>query len=438
MQAYSNNPDGSYSTSDVFRRRKLPGAEEEAYVYKHEGRLDDTLVHSSGEKTNPVPIEAALRNEASANGVPIIDALVFVGAGKHLPGAILIVPASTPHEGVLEYLKGTIEAVNKTCPSHSRLLMELIEVVTEEEVKLPTTDKGTLARTKAYKDPKISRVIEDVYRRFEEGDFHLASMSKIVSREDAFRCIVEALGSVVNLAESVPSISNDTAFVDLGVDSLGASRLRALLLGKLAPPIGKGVGMELSANVVFEAHTVGALTDTLLAKATASEQSHEESISPSVTSKEQADKKAVIEELIKTYSAQISTSKSQATPCEVSNNLTVLLTGSTGFLGTSVLSSLRSLGVRKVYALVRAMDDRDAKVKLNETLRKRKLPPVNVDKVIREDDYLGLTQVIVLAARFERPDFGLKKHVLDQMRKEINHVIHVSNPFPFRALPFTS
>lgn len=44
-----NRPDGCYGTRDVFLRH--PTIED---AYKFLGRLDDTLVHVSGEKTNPV------------------------------------------------------------------------------------------------------------------------------------------------------------------------------------------------------------------------------------------------------------------------------------------------------------------------------------------------------------------------------------------------
>lgn len=44
-----NRPDGCYGTNDMFvKHPTIPGA------YKTAGRIDDTLVHVTGEKTNPV------------------------------------------------------------------------------------------------------------------------------------------------------------------------------------------------------------------------------------------------------------------------------------------------------------------------------------------------------------------------------------------------
>lgn len=44
----TNRPDGSFATQDLFLRH-----EKHHNWYKYIGRLDDMLVQSSGEKTNP-------------------------------------------------------------------------------------------------------------------------------------------------------------------------------------------------------------------------------------------------------------------------------------------------------------------------------------------------------------------------------------------------
>jgi ribosome biogenesis protein SSF1/2 len=44
----SNRPDGSWATNDMFERHP-----QRPNLYKYIGRLDDTIVQSLGEKTNP-------------------------------------------------------------------------------------------------------------------------------------------------------------------------------------------------------------------------------------------------------------------------------------------------------------------------------------------------------------------------------------------------
>lgn len=55
----TNRPDGSYATKDLFLRHP-----ENEDWYKYIGRLDDTLVHILGEKTNPVPMELCIRGNS--------------------------------------------------------------------------------------------------------------------------------------------------------------------------------------------------------------------------------------------------------------------------------------------------------------------------------------------------------------------------------------
>ena len=55
----SNRPDGAYATKDLVIVHP-----EHKNWYKSVGRLDDTLVQVLGEKTNPVPIENAIRGNS--------------------------------------------------------------------------------------------------------------------------------------------------------------------------------------------------------------------------------------------------------------------------------------------------------------------------------------------------------------------------------------
>lgn len=59
MQVETNRPDGSFATKDLFQRHP-----EHPNWYKYIGRLDDTLVQTLGEKTNPVPMELCIRGNS--------------------------------------------------------------------------------------------------------------------------------------------------------------------------------------------------------------------------------------------------------------------------------------------------------------------------------------------------------------------------------------
>ncbi|UZJ55725.1 hypothetical protein CBS101457_005045 [Exobasidium rhododendri] len=421
--ALSNNPDGSFSTRDMYHQHEhIEGA------YKHQGRLDDTLVHSSGEKTNPVPIEGMLR-AADEN---ITQVLVF-GAGRHLPGAIVIVPEEFAGEDrsrtVREKVDEMLMNVNERVPSHSRLLPELVDIQSEEVIKLPKTDKGSLIRARAYKDETIAALIDDIYRRFDKGQAQFASadegVADVRTEEKAVNCVSEAVKKVMPDVDD-KDIDESTTFTEMGIDSMQAQRLRSLLSSKLGPSTKEED--KLPWNVVLEAHSVGELATVMRRKSieAAGEDggdAHREEEEDDALKQAEA-----MHSLVEKYSQQI-VSRRESVGGQVAHRTTlqgstVLLTGSTGFLGSNVLRKLKDEGVRKVYALVRAKSNDEAQARVKEALLKRKLEGDTQSTLTGHAD--DETEVVALAADFEKASFGLDNDTYHQMQSEVQHVIHIA------------
>ncbi|KAK0470423.1 NRPS-like enzyme [Desarmillaria tabescens] len=117
-------------------------------LFKVYGRADDQIMHSTGEKTNPVPIEAVLITDKR------IAAAVMFGRSKFQPG-VLIQP--TPDEAfdpddvirLAEYrssIWGSISRANEQAPQHSRIHKEMI-LVAKPTKPFEFTAKGTPRRT---------------------------------------------------------------------------------------------------------------------------------------------------------------------------------------------------------------------------------------------------------------------------------------------------
>lgn len=151
----SNTDDGSYATSDIF----LPHPSREG-AYKFVGRLDDTLVMVSGEKTNPVPIELTLKGES-----PYIAEAIIFGSGRSHIGA-LILPTDLGSElserEMWEKIKPVIEKANGEAPSHSQLMPEML-IFLPPGTTIPRADKASIIRPKCYK--LFEGVIEEVRPR---------------------------------------------------------------------------------------------------------------------------------------------------------------------------------------------------------------------------------------------------------------------------------
>lgn len=151
----SNTDDGSYATSDLLvPHPSTPGA------YKFVGRLDDTLVMVSGEKTNPVPIELTLKG-----GSPYIAEAIVFGAGKSHIGALILptdLGADLNHKDLYAKISPVIDNANAAAPTHSQLVPEMLIFVPAGTV-IPRADKASIIR------PKVYKMFEDLIEQVSTG-----------------------------------------------------------------------------------------------------------------------------------------------------------------------------------------------------------------------------------------------------------------------------
>jgi len=145
-----------YNTNDVFLETD-PG-----YIC-HICRADDLIVHSSGEKTNPVPLEVLLKKECAA----AVARLCLIGTNK--PRPVLIVElsdegASDPNTTAFT-LYTAINATNESAPPYSRIeWKQCLVVVPGEHPTLPVSGKGNVQRSMTEK-----RFVPDMDLVFQAG-----------------------------------------------------------------------------------------------------------------------------------------------------------------------------------------------------------------------------------------------------------------------------
>lgn len=120
----SNREDGAYCTKDLVLRHP-----QNKTWFKYIGRLDDTLTQTLGEKTNPVPIELAIRGNS-----PLVQECIVFGDGRPQTGA-LILPSeqgaelSKDKKKYIEAVWPVIADANSNAPSHSRILPEMVDIL---------------------------------------------------------------------------------------------------------------------------------------------------------------------------------------------------------------------------------------------------------------------------------------------------------------------
>jgi len=139
QSVFSTYPDiDEFRTKDLYWEHPTkPG------LWKFCGRTDDVIVFSNAEKFNPVDFEGAVSSH------PAIRTALVGGYGK-FQTCLLIEPTAI-HETeaekatLLNEIWPTIEGANRVCPSHARVMKDLV-VFTDKTRGVERAGKGTVQR----------------------------------------------------------------------------------------------------------------------------------------------------------------------------------------------------------------------------------------------------------------------------------------------------
>ncbi|KIK57003.1 hypothetical protein GYMLUDRAFT_247277 [Collybiopsis luxurians FD-317 M1] len=233
----------AYDTNDLLIRHPM-----NPNVYRIFGTAADQIMHSTGEKTNPRPIEQILMKDEK-----IAYAIMF--GREKLRAGVLISPSPDfefdPQD--LDKLETVLHAT-QNAPQHSKIVKELI-VVVHPSKPLELTAKGTLRRQpslNAYHDE-----IESAYKALEEGPqrdikspttWDLAAVKSFVS---------EIVGKSLGF-----QVDEDDSIFSMGADSLIATYIRNTITrglrdGHAFPP---SIIKALSPNFVYDNPCISSLT----------------------------------------------------------------------------------------------------------------------------------------------------------------------------------
>ncbi|KAI0758786.1 acetyl-CoA synthetase-like protein [Fomes fomentarius] len=236
----------AYSTSDLLQRHPT-----KHHLFRVFGRADDQLMLSTGEKTNPAPLEAILLQD------PNVYACLMFGRGR-LQNGILIQPKDTfdpSDEVALEAYRNTIwpsiERMNTYAPSHSRVFKEMI-MVTKPSKPLEYTAKGTPRRQiciKAYDEE-----IDALYKRIEES----SQVDTPPPRDWAPETIRIYVTEVVRKVMKNVAVKDSDDLFQQGCDSLQATWIRNTITHALRSSSTVNIH-DIPTNFVYTYPTISAL-----------------------------------------------------------------------------------------------------------------------------------------------------------------------------------
>ncbi|USW56801.1 Putative AMP-dependent synthetase/ligase, fatty acyl-coenzyme A reductase, NAD-binding protein [Septoria linicola] len=190
-----------YGTGDLFSKHPTrPG------LWKWEGRNDDIIVYSTGEKYNPTLMENLI------NGHPAISAALVCGTG-HPNSALLVEPAhpEVDPDDFVEEIYPHVRKVNANVPAYARIVKDMI-LVTEPRKPLARAGKGTVQRQAS--TALYEKELNELYESPRAG--------RKDSKASAFSVISlprEASLSPTRAAHSIESISSPSSGAEVVITS---------------------------------------------------------------------------------------------------------------------------------------------------------------------------------------------------------------------------
>ncbi|CAL8579337.1 hypothetical protein XPA_005087 [Xanthoria parietina] len=342
-----------YASRDLFVRHPAPSKKD---MWKWKARADDLIVFLNGEKTNPISMEQHI---ISSNAD--VAAVLVMGAQKFQ--AALLVELAASKRGLpsieraqqIEKLWPTIAEANRDAPSHARITKSHV-LFTSPHKPMMRAGKGTVQRAgtlQAYHD-EIQALYMDADRMSTESDAQASARLETADEASLLHYIKETITSVTGWAE----VSDTGSIFAAGMDSLHA----ILLVRTLKKALG---ALDLAPSTVYTNASPTALTRAILTMRS------EQLESKSSLMQNRLSKR---EELLQEYTRKIDKFPVSPTSSPISGTPSsiIVLTGSTGALGSYILHNLLADStVKHIYCLNRAAESHCLQRKRN---RHRQLP----------------------------------------------------------------
>ncbi|KAI4741041.1 acetyl-CoA synthetase-like protein [Aureobasidium sp. EXF-12298] len=354
-----------YHTKDLFTKHHS-----KADLWLWQGRMDDIIVLSNGEKFNPTAMEDMI-----VSGHPAVESAVVCGEGRE-QCALLVELSSpesseedTPEEELVEELWSIVQKANEKCPEYGR-------------EKAARADKGTIRRKRTLET--FAAELDELYHLHEGTAASLAQADRPMDFDSVKQTVTSIVRGIPRYRTTPPSKS----FFDLGLDSL-----HAMTMAKNIRTAFLNLPTQITTKVIYDFPSIDLLSHFICGSMTGRE-----------------DSVKAMQRLYDCYSPM--SRKALVIEGEAA---TVLLVGSTGHLGTQLLVQLSSRkNVQRIYCLSR---DSNANLKRDAC----NLPFGNTDS----------TYIQYFHADYSRPRFGLSEPDWLLLQRDVTCVVQNAWPVDF-------
>ena len=369
------------------------------------GRADDIIVFLNGEKTNPISMEQQI---VASN--PTITAVLVVGA-QRFQAALLVEAAtgdkahfSSDQASFINEIWPSISTSNEQCPKHAQITKSHI-LFTHPDKPMLRAGKGTIQRAgtlQLYAD-KINELYEHAENMVEDGENQLSIDSSNLDAASIFVFTREVVQSVLKQSD----IADFDNLFTLGLDSLQA----LLIVRKLR--LGLKIS-EIALSTLYNNSSIATFKDAI----TLLWNKHG---SPGKYEKNDRCRERTL--FLEHYQDSIDSIPPPSTSPKIACDEVVILTGSTGALGSYILQNLIARSIYHIYCLNRAHNPEGLQIERNR-----------VRGLSTEFDS---TRVTFLKADLAAPSLGLSPELYSNLLGHTTLIIHNAWPVNFN-LPLSS
>lgn len=305
-----------------------------AHHWLHSGRIDDVIVFSNGEKLNPVSIESIVGTHLE------IQRAVVIGQGRFQAGMILE-PIQYPkdekaRQELLERVWPLVQTANAQTVAHGRIARHMI-TISNPNKPFPYSSKGSLQRGSMLK----------LYREEMESLYSDTGIYEVPPLDiSSSAALMQSIINIFQTSLGSSKLEPDTDIFQQGLDSLQAINISKILDAGLEKSE-FSQQLKITPRVLYQNPTPRLLSEYIHSRHMGDEDSKESA-------------KAQIQTMESMLQKQI-----QAFPKVPANDRlapldqgqTIILTGSTGSLGSYLLDQMESSHIiKRIICLNRSAD----------------------------------------------------------------------------------
>ena len=332
---YTFSDRSEISMNDVFSKHPS-----KPNLWHYEGRADDVIVLSNGEKFNPNNMEATLRSSSKVTGALVI------GQGRFEATVLLELKERVPdteegRKAILDELSPYITKANQSAPTFAKIGHGR-DFITIAGKPMLRTDKGTVKRRAT--NQAYEKEIDEFYADIAGFEDSADAVQLDPRDQDVVRM---AIRNALNEVEGLRDVKFDQDLFATGMDSLQVMNLVRQLRSSFRDHDGGVLTKLISPRTIYTNPTVLKLAASIQYLA-----EHGDTAAEGL----EIERIGKMEGMLEKYSQGLPQPRNNTTTRQ-QQGLTIVLTGSTGSLGSYLLDCLLTNSqVKKVICLNRGTD----------------------------------------------------------------------------------